>query len=246
MDRLLYVSTVGLANIEQAQAVRANNLANVSTNGFRGDFAQVMSQEVKGDGYQGRVYGVNNAPGVNLAHGSQQQTGRSLDVAINGDGLLTVLLPNGEEGYTRNGNFQIDSTGQLLSSQGMPVMGRGGPVVLPPYESIVFGADGAITVRPQGQGPDALVQVDTLKLVNPDAERVKKDATGMLVDVEGIPFNVDETVMVNPGFLETSNVNAIHELTEILSLARQFELEVRMMKTAETNDEAASQLLRIS
>ena len=247
MDRLLYVSTVGLGNIEQAQALRANNLANASTTGFRADLARVMSQEVQADGYRSRVYGVNDAAGVDLSHGTQMETGRELDLAINGDGLFAVALSNGQEGYTRNGAFQIDSAGRLLTQQGFSVLGSGGPISLPPFESIVFGKDGSITVRPQGQGPDALVQIDRLRLINPAPEEVTKDSTGMLVAAaEGVPaLPVDETVTVNSGFLESSNVNPIHELTEILSLARQFELEVRMMKTAETNDEAASQLLRV-
>ena len=245
MDRLLYVSAVGLGNIEQAQTARANNLANVSTNGFRADLARVMASEVSGDGYQARVYAVNEDAGVDLSYGTQIQTERNLDVAINGDGLFAVGLPDGKEAYSRNGSFQIDSTGRLLTQQGFAVMGRGGPIALPPFESIVFGADGAITIRPQGQAPDALVQIDQLKLVNPTATQIQKDSTGLLIGVDGAAFEVDESVSVSSGFLESSNVNAMQELTEILSLARQFELEVRMMKTAETNDEAASQLLRI-
>ena len=126
-------------------------------------------------------------------------------------------------------------------------MGQGGPIVLPPHESILVGSDGSITIRPQGQGSEALVQIDRLKLVNPPAEQVRKDASGMLRNVaaEAEAFAADESVRVSSGFLESSNVNAVHELTEILALARQFELEVRMMNVAETNDEAASQLLRI-
>ena len=248
MDRLLYVSSVGLSNIEQAQTIRANNLANASTTGFRADLARVMAEEVgSAEGYRGRVYGVNDAAGVDLSYGTQLETGRSMDLAINGDGFFAVALPDGQEGYTRDGSLQIDSTGGRLTQQGFPVLGSGGPIALPPFESIVFGADGSITVRPQGQGPDALVQIDRLRLVNPTAQEVRKDSTGMLVPAEeGVAqLPVDETVTVNSGFLESSNVNPIHELTEILSLARQFELEVRMMKTAEANDEAATQLLRI-
>ncbi len=245
MDRLLYVSTVGLSNIERAQAAHANNLANVSTNGFRADLARVMAEEVDGDVYRARVYGVNAGAGVDLSSGTQTETGRELDVAVNGAGFFEVLDGNGEAGYSRDGAFQVDQFNQLVNSRGQQVMGRGGPIVLPPYESLLVGADGAITVRPQGQGPEALVVIDHLKLVKPEAADVYKDGTGLLRNHEGVPFDMDPSVQVNSGFLETSNVNAINELTEILSLARQFELEVKMMKVAETNDEAASQLLRI-
>ena len=245
MDRLLYISTVGLSNIDQAQAARANNLANVSTTGFRADLARVMSTEVTGNGYQARVYGVNEDQGVDMSPGTHTDTGRNLDVAINGDGLLSVQLPDGTEGYTRNGALQIDALGRLLSAEGFEVLGQGGPISLPPIESVLIGADGTLTVRPEGQGPDSLVQIDQLKLVNPRIEELTKDASGYLVLRQGGAAQADGNVTVASGFLESSNVNAVDELTAILSLSRQYELEVRMMRIAEENDEAASQLLRI-
>ncbi len=245
MDNLIYVSTVGLTNIDQAQAARANNLANVSTNGFRADLARVMATETEIDGYRTRVYGVNDDMGVDMSHGTQIETGRALDIAINGDGLISVLLPNGEEGYTRNGAMQVDAAGRLLNAQGFPVLGQGGPIALPPSENLLIGADGTITVRPEGQGAESLVQIDQIKLVNPAADELIKDATGYLVLKQGGAAPSDLNVSVTSGFLESSNVNAVTELTEILSLSRQYELEVRMLKIAEENDQAASQLLRI-
>ncbi len=245
MDRLLYISTVGLSNIDQAQTARAHNLANVSTVGFRADLARVMATEVAGDGYRSRVYGVNESGGVDMSYGSQNDTGRDLDLAVNGDGLLSVRLPDGQEGYTRNGALQLDPAGRLLSAEGYEVLGQGGPIALPPVESIVIGADGTLTVRPEGQGPESLVQIDRLKLVNPPAGDLAKHPTGYLIVGEGAAAPADPNVTVASGFLETSNVNAVNELTEILSLSRQYELEVRMMKVAEENDQAASQLLRI-
>lgn len=245
MDRLLYVSSVGLSNIEQAQTARANNLANVSTNGFRADLARVTSQEVVNDGYRTRVYAVNEGAGVDMSGGTQIETGSSLDVAISGDGLFSVLGPDGTEAYTRNGAMQVDQFGQLLNANGFQVLGEGGPVVLPPFESIQFGTDGSITIRPEGQGSEALVQIDRLRLVNPAAAEVYKDEAGLLKNVAQTPFATDASVSVVSGFVESSNVNAVHELTEIISLARQFELEVKMMKVAESNDETSSQLLRI-
>jgi len=246
MDRLLYVSTVGLSNIDQAQAARAHNLANVSTTGFRGDLARVMATEVTGDGYQARVYGVNQHSGVDMSQGAMSETGRNLDIAINGEGLISIALPDGQQGYTRNGALQIDALGRLLSADGYEVIGQGGPIALPPLETIVIGSDGTITVRPEGQGADSLVQIDQLKLVNPPAESLRKHATGHLVLNDGSEAQTDVNVSVTSGFLESSNVNAVNELTEILSLSRQYELEVRMMRMAEENDESASQLLRIN
>lgn len=245
MDRLLYISAVGLANIERAQTAHANNLANVSTNGFRADLARVTASEVSGDVYRARVYGVNEGAGVDLRPGPQNSTENPMDVAINGDGFFALALPDGGEAYTREGGFQVDNAGRLVDERGLQVMGRAGPISLPPFEKIVFGADGTITVLPQGQGPDGLVQVDALKIVKPEPAEIYKDASGLLMAHSGVPLPPAPDARVVAGFLEGSNVNAVHELTSILTLARQFELEVRMMKVAETNDEAASQLLRI-
>ena len=246
MDRLLYISSVGLANIEKAQTARANNLANASTPGFKADLARIAAQELEGaNTYATRVYGTNQGAGVDLAPGAMMATDRNLDLAVSGKGFLAVLDAEGQEAYSRDGRLQIDATGRLLNNKGQQLMGRGGPVALPPYESILFGADGSITIRPQGQGPEALVLVDHLKLVNPEPDQIYKAANGNLYGKQEEVFAVAPEVRVSSGFVESSNVNAINELTQILSLARQFELEVKMMKTAETNDEAATQLMRI-
>ncbi len=195
--------------------------------------------------YATRVYGVNEGAGVDFAQGAQIATERSLDVAIAGSGFLSVLDAQGEEAYSRDGRLQIDSLGRMLDAKGQQLMGRGGPVAVPPYENILLGGDGSITIQPLGQGPEALVLVDHLKLVDPPTNSLHKAANGNIYGPNKAVYEVAPNVQINSGFIESSNVNAINELTEILSLARQFELEVRMMKVAETNDEAGSQLLRI-
>jgi len=245
MNNLLYVASVGLNNVEKSQAIAANNLANVSTTGFRGDLAKVMNAEVSGAGHAALSYGVVVGHGVDMSHGTRIDTGRELDFAVDGDGLISIGLPDGSEGYTRDGSLQIDQLGRLLTSRGMPVQGQGGPIAVPPFETLLIGADGTITVRPEGQGPEALVQVDRIKLVNPEAAEVAKHPSGYLVAADGVAFRPDIDVTVTSGVLETSNINAVSELTEILALSRQYELEVRVMRVAEENDEAASQLLRI-
>ncbi|MEM7002536.1 MAG: flagellar basal body rod protein FlgF [Pseudomonadota bacterium] len=245
MDRLLYISAVGLRHIEQAQTAKANNLANVSTDGFRADFARAMASEPTDELYRSRVYGVYEGAGVDMQQGVLRETGDPTDVAINGDGLFAVVDASGREAYTRNGSFSVNNLGQLVNSQGQVVMGRGGPVALPPFETIMIGGDGSITVKPQGQGAEALVQIDRLKLVNPDPAQIYKGSNGLLYTRDGQPQDVADDVDIRAGFVESSNVNAIAELTDILALARRFELEVRLMNEAQTNDEAASQLLRI-
>jgi flagellar basal-body rod protein FlgF len=245
MDRLLYIATTGASHIERAQTVHAHNLANVSTTGFRADFAQAQSRWVDGDGIPARVYGITESPGTDHSEGVKRQTGRDLDVAVEGRGFLAVQLPDGSEGYTRAGDLQVDSFGRVLSREGLPILGEGGPMALPPFTELFIGADGGVTVQPEGQGPEALVQVDRLKLVNPPMEEVRKDGTGLFRHASGQPLPADPDVRVVSGFLEESNVNAVNELTEIMTLARQFEIEVRMMRTAESLDEAATKLVQI-
>jgi flagellar basal-body rod protein FlgF len=245
MDRLIYTSAIGAAQVERAQAVHANNLANVSTTGFQADFAQAQSRWIEGDGLPARIYGMTDVPGTDFQPGVLQQTARDLDVAVSGSGFLTLQLPGDNEAYTRAGNLQVDSSGRLVSAEGLPVMGDGGPIALPPYERLYIGADGSITVQPEGQGPDTQVQVGRLKLVNPDPAELVKGATGLLHRRDGGQEAAAQEVEVVSGFLETSNVSAVGEMTEILALARQYEIEVRMMRTAEENDRAASELLRI-
>ncbi|MDH3643139.1 MAG: flagellar basal body rod protein FlgF, partial [Gammaproteobacteria bacterium] len=200
---------------------------------------------VEGDGYPARIYGITETPGTDFSEGILQATGRALDIAVEGPGFLTVQLPDGSEAFTRAGDLQLDSAGRLLSRDGLPVLGDGGPIALPPFQSLVVGEDGSLTVRPQGQGPETLVQVERLKLVNPNVGDIVKDASGLFKRADGAPEPADANARVVSGFLESSNVNAVNELTEILSLARQFELEVRMMRTAQSNDETAAQLLQI-
>lgn len=253
MDRMLYVAATGAAHLERSQAVHANNLANANTDGFRSEFAETMERAIRGDGHGARTYGLTEAPGFDFAPGTIRETGQNLDVAIQGRGFLAVALPDGREGYSRAGSLSVDAAGRLLTPDGLPLLGGGGPVALPPYTNVFVGADGGITIRPQGQGPETLIQVDQLKLVNPPAERLTKAAPGLFVakpepgadPAAPITLEADPTVTLVSGALESSNVSAVNELTEILSIARQFELEVKLMRKAEENDEVASQLVRI-
>lgn len=245
MDRLLYISGVGARQIDQAQTLHANNLANVSTTGFRADLARSEARWVEGQGHPARVYGVNQTEHVDLSAGVKQQTGRNLDVAVAGDGLIALQMPDGSEAYTRSGQFQLDAFGRLLGDDGFPVLGDGGPIALPPFTQLHIGGDGTISVQPEGQSPDTLVEVARIKLVNPTADTLTKNSSGNLVRKDGEVEVRSEDVRLDSGFLETSNVNAVHELTSILSLARQFELEVKLMQTAKENDEASTRLLQI-
>ncbi len=246
MDDLAFVAMTGAVQNAQAQAVQANNLANVLTTGFRADFTQARSMQLFGDSFPTRIYAMVENPGTDFNQGKLQETGRTLDVAIEGDGFITVIGSDGNEAFTRAGDFILDELGNLKTSTGIPVMGDGGLIVIPPFEKMEIGRDGTISIRGQGQGPEALAQVNRIKLVNPDLEGIAKGEDGLFRRNDGLIEPESPDVRITSGFLETSNVNAVAAMTEILALSRQFELQVKMIRTAESNDEAATSLLQVN
>lgn len=243
MDNVLYLSMSAARELMQAQTVRANNLANANTGGFKADFAQARAVHLHGDGYPGRVYSATESPATDMSAGSLDQTGRNLDVAVDGDGWLSVLRADGTEAFTRYGSLQVDPAGMLRTSRGDLVMGDGGPLALPPFETVLIGGDGTVTVQPVGQEPNNLVQIDRLKLVAPERGALVKGPDGLFTRADGLPEPAAAGVSVVSGMVENSNVNVVNEMTEILSLAREFEIQLKMMQTAEQNDEAAAELL---
>ncbi|MFZ3206752.1 MAG: flagellar basal body rod protein FlgF [Pseudomonas sp.] len=246
MDKMLYVSMTGAHNNSLAQSAHANNLANISTNGFRRDFEQARSMQVFGDTLPARVYAMTERPGTDFTPGTLQETGRDLDVAIGGRGWLAVQAADGSEAYVRTASLNIDALGVLRTGNGLPVMGNGGPIAVPPEQKVEIGQDGTISIRALGEGPSVLAEVDRLKLVNPDLKQMEKGSDGLIRFKGEGPVQADATVQVTSGFLESSNVNAVEEMTAILSLSRQFELQVKMMRTAEDNAAAVARVLQIS
>jgi flagellar basal-body rod protein FlgF len=244
MDRMLYIATSGARHAMAAQSVTASNLANVNTPGFRSDFAQMRSMPVFGEGYPSRVYALSESPASNVnEEGPLQTTGRDLDVAIAGPGWLAVASPEGEEAYTRSGELVVDPTGRLLTPEGLEVMGDGGPIVIPPYDKLDIGGDGTINIVPLGQTAQNQAVVGRLKLVNPPTEDLYKGLDGLMHLPAGVEAEVDANVRVIPGALEMSNVNAVGSMVEMLQYARHFELQIKMMKTAEETDQQSSKLL---
>ncbi|EGG99168.1 Flagellar basal-body rod protein FlgF [gamma proteobacterium IMCC2047] len=246
MDKSLYIAMTGAVQNARGTAIHANNLANVNTMGFRSDYAQARAMPVYGETYASRVYAMEENPGTNFAYGTLVETGNELDVAVNGEGWIAVQTPDGGEAYTRAGEMKVDSLGILRNGNGLPVMGQGGPIALPPFERITIGQDGTISIQGAGANPGSLSQVDRIKLVNPDASQLYKGNDGLMRQRDGQAAPADAAVGVSAGFLEGSNVNSVEALTELISLSRQFELHVKMMKTAEENSEASARLLQMS
>lgn len=247
MDRMLYIAASGASQSMYAQAINAHNLANVSTAGFRSDLAAFQALHIQGPGQDSRAYAGIYQAGVDFTPGSVISTGNELDMAVNGDGWIVVQAPDGTEALTRAGDLRITSTGILETGAGHPVMGNGGaPVALPPFEKLEVAVDGTISVRPLGQGPDILAVVDRIKLVNPPLEQMEKGMDGLLRMREGFEAVDDATVTLVSGAIESSNVNAVQAMVSMIDMARQFEMQMKLIKTAQENDAASAQLMRLS
>lgn len=245
MDRMLYVSMSGAKQLMQAQAVNNNNLANVSTHGFREDLHQLRSMPVFGDGYPARAYAMTERPAYNFNPGPLETTGRQLDVAIKGAGWIAVQLPDGSEGLTRAGDLRMVDGNRLVTADGMAVLGNTGPIALPPAASMEIGADGSISMVPVGQPAAAMAIVDRIKLVNPPAQGLVKGEDGYFRANNGAPSDPNAAVQLVSGTLEGSNVSAVSALVDMIAYARQYDLQVKMMRTAEETDQSSTQLIRM-
>ena len=245
MDKYLYVAMTGASQNALAQKAHANNLANISTNGFQRDLEQARSMPVFGDSFPARAFALTERPGTDFSPGAMIETGRDLDVAVSGNGWMAVQTPDGSEAYVRSASMNVDALGVLRAGNGMPIMGNGGPIAVPPQQKIEVGADGTISIRAMGEDPRMMAEVDRIKLVNPDIKSLTKGLDGMIHTTNGQPADADVNVRVVSGFLEGSNVNAVEEMTSVLALSRQFELHVKMMNTAKEGDEAMARVLQI-
>lgn len=240
MDRLAYTAMTAANRTLESLSVRANNLANANTPGFRADMESAQAVDVKGYGYDSRHLASVKNDGVDMTPGTLTVTGRDLDFAIRGQGLIALQDGNGEA-YTRHGSMVVDSEGRLTIN-GRQVMGEGGPIVLPEYDNVSIGEDGTISVMPRGDY--LMTEVDKIKLVDAPAAELQKNAAGLLVRKDGQPAQAADNVRLVSGYLESSNVSSIDQLTATLSLNRTFETQVKMMKAAEDMASAGDRLLR--
>lgn len=244
MDRMLYVAMSGAKETLLAQASASNNLANASTTGFLGDLNQFRSMPVFGSGHPTRVYALDERPSTDFNHGGTQYTGRDLDIAIKDGGWLAVQARDGTEAYSRRGDLRVDENGLLLTGNDLPVMGNGGPIAVPPFEKIEIGVDGTVSVRPIGAAADELAVIDRIKLVSPQYAQMEKGDDGLFRLKGGGDAEADPLQRVASGALESSNVNVVNEMVNMIELSRRFELQVKMMKTAQENASAAASIVR--
>jgi flagellar basal-body rod protein FlgF len=241
MDRLVYTAMSGAKALEQRQHALSNNLANASTDGFRADTTAFRSVPLRAEGSATtRVFSLEATAGFNDATGPIRKTDRPMDVAIRGDGWFAVKGPDGAEAYTRNGSFVVGPEGTLLNQSGHAVVGDGGAISIPENAQVVIGSDGTVSAR---VGNQPSTQVGQLKLVNPDSTKLTKSSDGLYKTIDGQPVPVDETVRVASGALEGSNVNVVEAMIGMISVSRQFDMQMRMIQNAESNESRAASIL---
>lgn len=246
MDRMLYVAMSGAKQNMLAQAINSNNLANISTTGFRADLAAARSMPLfGGTGFPTRVYSMTEKPGIDFKQGAMSTTGRDLDIAIAGKGFISVQAADGSEAYTRAGNLKTDNAGVLQTGAGHIVLGESGPIIIPESAKVDVGKDGTISITQIGDAGGGSTVIDRIKLVNPDTKELKRNEQGLFILKSGQAAEADDDVSVVSGTIETSNVNAAAALVNMIELARQFEMQIKMLKTAEENNAQATQMMKL-
>jgi len=244
MDKLLYIAMSGAKETLRAQAANNHNLANVSTTGFKADLSAFQSRAVAGPGYASRVYATDSTVGWDDTSGSQQATGNPLDISVNGTGYIAVQDVTGNEAYTRSGDLHVDPSGQLLTATGLPVLGDNGPIGVPPYSSISVAQDGTISIVPLGQTAQTSAVVGRIKLVNPPTSSLQRGLDGLFHTTDGNPAEADASTTITPGTLEASNVNIASAMVNMIQLARQFDMQIKTLHSADENAQASTKLLQ--
>jgi flagellar basal-body rod protein FlgF len=246
MDRLVYVAMSGAKETLRAQAANNHNLANANTNGFKADLSAFQTQSVTGAGLPSRAYATNDSAGWDASTGSLDNTGRDLDVAIKGPGWIAVQASDGTEAYTRMGDLRIDPDGNLMTATGNNVLGDSGPITVQPYTALHIGTDGSVSVVPRGQSAATISTVGRIKLVNPPAGGMVRGSDGLFRTLTGTEAEADASVHLVSGTLESSNVNIAETMANMIELARNYELQVKAMKTAEDTASSSTKLLQSS
>lgn len=246
MDKALYTAMTGASALMRAQSAVAHNLANVSSTAFKAQLVHTESFKIPGDGLPTRIAVRDAKIGFDATPGALQNTGNELDVALNEGVWLAVLDNAGQEAYTRAGQLQIGGNGQLTTASGYPVLGPNGPVTVPPREKLLIGADGGISIVPEGQTPQTLAEVGRLKLVVPEQRLLERSPDGLFRQTGGEPPAPAVGAALTSGALEGSNVHAAGELVKMIELQRQFEAQVKIMKTSEENARLSATLMRLS
>lgn len=243
MDRLVYVAMTGAKHLLERQAVTANNLANVTTAGYRAVTHALRSVQVQSETLPTRAFVVESTTGSDFSPGPLQATGRNLDVAVEGRGWIAVQLPDGREAYTRSGSLQPNQNGLLQTRDGLNIVGDAGPITIPADTQVSIGSDGTVSTVPTANRVTDVALVGRIKLVDPDESQLVRRADGLFELRSGEAAAQEARVRLASGFLEGSNVNVSQALVEMISVARQFETQMKLLQNADANARQAAQLL---
>ncbi|MCL2523681.1 MAG: flagellar basal body rod protein FlgF [Betaproteobacteria bacterium] len=246
MDRLIYTAMTGAKHVFMQQAGTANNLANATTVGFKAQEHRFRAVPVVGEGMPTRAFTVDASVTDVFDQGPLMFTGNSLDVAVQGKGWIALQMPDGSEAYSRAGGLQVDVDGLLRTKAGHTVAGDGGAISIPPDNNISIGFDGTVSVIQTFGEQNATNVLGRIKLVNPPEEDLVRGGDGLFRLRSGQPAPVDENVTLAPGTLEGSNVNVTDAMVNLISLSRQFEMQIKLLQTADTNAQRADQLLSLN
>jgi flagellar basal-body rod protein FlgF/flagellar basal-body rod protein FlgG len=248
-------SLVGLSRqmaLQRELDIVANNIANLNTTGFKAD--NVVFQEFLMPGAQANQFAGNDrrvsfvqdrATWLDLSQGAVEHTGNPLDVAISGNAFLTVQTPRGER-YTRNGALQINAQGQLVTSEGLQVIGQNGPIVFQPTDrDISIGIDGLISVREGQNTTDS--QRGKLKLASFDQpQRLQKDGTSTYMAPAGVTPQVPADARVSQGAVEKSNVKSVMEMTRMVEVTRAYtQIATMLQSQSDTRKNAIDKLAEV-
>lgn len=247
MDKLIYTAMTGASATLGRQAAVAHNLANVATHGYRAEEHRLRAAQVQTHNAPGalptRAFAVDASTHSDFREGALMHTGGTYDVAVKGRGWIALALPDGSEAYTRNGGFEISENGVMQTRGGIPVQGDGGPITLPPDSRVTIERDGTISVTAATGAQNTVTTVGRIKLVNPPEADLKRGPDGLFRMNTGDAAPQDDGVKVAAGYLENSNVNPVEQMVTMISLARQFEMQIKLLTNAEMNDRAATQVL---
>lgn len=245
MDHVIYTAMSAATGALNRQAVTAGNLANSSTSGFRAQLAAFRAAPVEGDTLQTRTLVVESTPRHDATPGPVMRTGRSLDVAMPQDGWLAVMMPDGSEAYTRNGAIESDSQGTLYVA-GRPLMGDGGPLVAPLQANLTIAPDGTVSALRAGDDPTAVTPVGRLKMVSTPISALQHKDDGFFYPADGTPLARADGLRLEAESLEGSNVSPVKAMTEMIASSRGFDMNMKVIRSADENDQKANQLLSVS
>ena len=248
MDKALYVAMTGARASLQAQGTVSHNLANVDTKGFKSALAATEAFRINGQGLPSRVASVLADAGFDSRPGAQMVTGRNLDVSLQPNRLLAVQAGDGSQAYTRNGELAVTANGMLVTSNGHPVLDdAGNPMAIPPAQSIDIGGDGTVSVIAQGEGPQTMTAVGRMRIVDVQTGQIERGADGLMrsTDPQALPLPATGNSLT-AGALEGSNVNAAGALVQMIQLQRQFEMQVKVIRSGDDMAQASNSLLRLN